>query len=43
MVPKFIVDEFTKALQAIGINDTSKLRFEEPKNQDFGDTLPALL
>jgi arginyl-tRNA synthetase len=37
MVPKFIVDEFTKALQAIGINDTSKLRFEEPKNQDFGD------
>jgi arginyl-tRNA synthetase len=37
MVPKFIVDEFTKALQAIGINDTSKLRFEEPKNQEFGD------
>jgi len=37
MVPKFIVDEFTKALPAIGINDTSKLRFEEPKNQDFGD------
>jgi arginyl-tRNA synthetase len=37
MVPKFIVDEFTKALQAIGINDISKLRFEEPKNQDFGD------
>ena len=37
MVPEFVFNEFKKALQANGIEDTTKLRFEEPKNPEFGD------
>ncbi len=37
MVPNFILTELEKALKKIGLEDCSKLRFEAPKNPDFGD------
>lgn len=37
MVPDFILTEFENALKKIGLKDCSKLRFEVPKNPDFGD------
>lgn len=37
MVPDFILTEFENAIKKIGLKDCSKLRFEAPKNPDFGD------
>lgn len=37
MVPDFILTEFENALKKIGLKDCSILRFEVPKNPDFGD------